>query len=327
MSWLVWGKMALLLFAIFVFGTRASRSADIIAEKKRWSRAFMGVIFLAAVTSLPELFTGISAVRIVKDPNMALGEIFGSCVFNFFIIALVDFFLRKKAVFALKRPQETIRPFFYFLIMMAATTVLIPLGLGIGIAHVGLSSLVIFGLYLLIVRVMYGQRRKGSGDQEICYRTKSLRKETWSFVFSSLVIIAVGIYLPVVGDEIIRQMGWSSSFVGVVFLAFVTSFPELIVCLAAARLQAFEMMFGNISGSNLFNLSIIFIVDIFFFEGILLQNVSPVFPVIGGLTVVMSLVVIQGLRRRPGREILGMVSLNSLLLTICYLAAFFLSYQ
>jgi len=327
MFWMVWGKLALLLGIIYIFGTRASRSADIIAEKKGWSRGFMGVIFLAMITSLPELFTGISAVRLVKDPDMALGEIFGSCVFNLMIIALIDVFLRKREVFRVQHPGYVSRPFHYFLILITVTTVLIPLNLNVGIFHIGLSSALIMGLYLAFVRLMYHQRRDGQSGDAPCYSAKSLRRETLSFIFSSLVIIGVGVYLPVVGEEIIALMGWSSSFVGVVFLAFVTSFPELIVCLAAARMGSLEMFFGNISGSNLFNLSIIFLVDLFFFEGFLLRQVSPVYLLIGSLTVVMTLVVIRGLRQSARRTILGVLSIYSLLLAVLYLVNMAISYQ
>ena len=77
--------------AVIVFcGIRLSRYGDIIAEKTGLGRAWIGLILMASVTSLPELITGISSVAIADTPNIALGDIMGSCVFNISIIVIMD---------------------------------------------------------------------------------------------------------------------------------------------------------------------------------------------------------------------------------------------
>lgn len=54
----------------------------------------MGLILLAAVTSLPELVTGLTAVTVAGVPDIAVGYILGSCVFNLLIVVLLDFLER-----------------------------------------------------------------------------------------------------------------------------------------------------------------------------------------------------------------------------------------
>ncbi|MFN0200621.1 MAG: hypothetical protein ACKVTZ_03835 [Bacteroidia bacterium] len=51
-------------------------------------RAWIGLILMAAVTSLPELMVGISSATIVQSADLAVGDILGSCAFNLGILSL-----------------------------------------------------------------------------------------------------------------------------------------------------------------------------------------------------------------------------------------------
>ena len=56
-----------------------------------WGRTFIGTTLVAIVTSLPELVTTIAAIRIGAD-DMAIGNLFGSNLFNMFALGLTDLF-------------------------------------------------------------------------------------------------------------------------------------------------------------------------------------------------------------------------------------------
>ncbi len=268
---LVWGKFSFLLFLVYIFGSRITRSSDIIAEKKGWGRAFMGVVFISMVTSFPELFTGISAASIVKSPEISLGQIVGSCIFNLTIIAFIQILFRKNNLFKNNSRSGFLPLLFSFLLILLFSSALL-INFRIRILNVGISSILIFLIYIIFLHKLFKHRKVE--DEEENYRNEDLRKAVISFAVSSMVIIAVGFYLPVVGKELAVKMGWNDSFVGVVFLAFVTSFPELIVSITAARLGAFEMLLGNIAGSNLFNIAIVFIIDVFYFRGDIISDVT-----------------------------------------------------
>src|SRR5512145_3225201 len=75
---------------IVVCGVNLSRYGDVIAEKTGLGRAWIGLILMASVTSLPELVTGLSSVTVAGVPDIAVGDVMGSCVFNLSIIALLD---------------------------------------------------------------------------------------------------------------------------------------------------------------------------------------------------------------------------------------------
>ena len=83
---IVWLQLAACLVVIGFAGVKLSRYGDIIAEKSGLSRGWVGLILLATVTSLPELVTGLSSVTVAKVPDIAVGDIMGSCVFNLLLV-------------------------------------------------------------------------------------------------------------------------------------------------------------------------------------------------------------------------------------------------
>jgi cation:H+ antiporter len=114
-------------------------------------------------------------------------------------------------------------------------------------------------------------------------------------------LLHLGLYSPVL---LAQMMGWSRSFVGTLFMAFVTTLPEIAVTLSALRLRALDMAIGNLLGSNLFNVTILAIDDLFYTRGPLLADASPVHGGTAIAAVVMSGLVMIGLVMRPqGREL------------------------
>ncbi len=95
----IWLSLLACLAVIGFAGVRLSRHGDIIAGKTGLSRGWVGLILLASVTSLPEMVTGLSAVTVAQAPDIAVGDILGSYVFNLFIIVLLDFVYRKESIY------------------------------------------------------------------------------------------------------------------------------------------------------------------------------------------------------------------------------------
>ena len=96
---LVWFEFIVCLLLIAVAGYRLSLYGDIIGEKLELSRSWIGVVMVASVTSLPELVTGISSVTVAQTPDIAAGDVLGSCVFNLLLIVILDFLHRQESVY------------------------------------------------------------------------------------------------------------------------------------------------------------------------------------------------------------------------------------
>ena len=115
-------------------------------------------------------------------------------------------------------------------------------------------------------------------------------------------------WLPEAGDRLAVAMGWSRSFVGTVFMSVVTTLPEMAVTLGALRIGALDMAIGNLLGSNLFNVTILAIDDVFYVRGPLLAIAAPVHAGTALTAMVMTGLVMIGLVMRPQGRVLRLVS-------------------
>lgn len=75
---------------IVLAGPSLALSADGISEQTGMEASFVGVLFLATTTSLPELISSISAVRLGAH-DLAVGNLFGSNCFNMAAFVFADF--------------------------------------------------------------------------------------------------------------------------------------------------------------------------------------------------------------------------------------------
>ena len=86
--WIFAAYLVLALCVIF-FSARLGYYVDLLDQKTTLASAFIGGVMLAAVTSLPELFTSITSVAAVGKPALVVGNILGSDLFNAFVLGLV----------------------------------------------------------------------------------------------------------------------------------------------------------------------------------------------------------------------------------------------
>ncbi|PLX70806.1 MAG: sodium:calcium antiporter [Denitrovibrio sp.] len=91
-------RMGAAAFAIVLAGLMLSKSADAIAISTGLGGSFVGSFFLAVVTSLPEVAACYGAIRI-GSVNMAMGNLFGSNLFNIAIIPVADLIYVKGPIF------------------------------------------------------------------------------------------------------------------------------------------------------------------------------------------------------------------------------------
>lgn len=76
---MIWVQFAATALVIVLAGVRLARYGDVLGEKTGLGRSWIGVVLLAATTSLPELFTGFGATALAALPDIALGDVLGSC--------------------------------------------------------------------------------------------------------------------------------------------------------------------------------------------------------------------------------------------------------
>lgn len=317
----VWLQFALCVGLIGFAGLRLIRYGDALAELTGLSRSWIGLILVATVTSLPELVTGLSAVTIAKAPDIAVGDALGSCVFNLAILALVDIFYRKEPVYAVASRRH-ILPATFGVILLCATALILVLssqGTLPRIGHVSMGSMLLVGLYALAMKVLYQVEQRNQEAPAQAAGNLRLKTALTGYAVASIVIVVSGIWLPFLGLELARIMGWSNSFVGTLFVALATSVPELATTVGALRIGAVDMAIGNLLGSNLFDVLILALDDVAYQPGALYENVSPLHIVSALTASLMTGAVIVALTYRSTARVLRIGSWASIALLALYL--------
>lgn len=300
-----------------------SASADRIAEATGLSRGWIGLALLATVTSLPELASGISSVTWMNAPNLAVGNVMGACVLNLVFLVVVDLVHRREPMYRSASPEHLLSAAFGIVMLGFVALSLLVASRVPSVLNLGLYSPLLLALYLLALRSVHAhnaQRLVAAPSSSPPADGEPTLASAWRrFAIAAAVVIAAGIWLPSVVDELAQSLGWSRSFAGTVFMAVATTMPEMAVTLSALRLRALDMALGNLLGSNLFNLAILAVDDVFYRPGPLLATVSPVHAGTAMAAVVMSALVVVGLVLRPQGRLLRVTSWISVALLATYL--------
>ena len=321
----LWIQFALVTAVVFYAGSKLSLYGDVIAEKTGMGRMWVGVTLMASVTSLPELFTGIGSVVIFELPDIAAGGVLGSCMFNVLIIALMD--VSGPVPISQKVEQKHVLAAGFGIVMLAVAGMGIAAGPGLpALGWVGPYSLVLLFVYFLAMRTVFLLEKRsvlangGPEAEQTEYDDISLRTAYRRYALNAVMVAGAATYLPRLGEEIAIVTGLGQTFVGSIFIAFATSLPELVVSIAAVRIGAIDLMFGNLLGSNLFNMAILGVDDLLYFKGPLLADVSSIHIVTANAAIAMTGVVVISLLYRLSRKVM-FVAWDSLAIISVYVVA------
>lgn len=320
----VWLKFGACLAVIGLAGYRLSRYGDVIAEKTGMGRTLIGLVLLATVTSLPELITGIGAVALAGVPNIAVGNLLGACVMNLAMIVVLDFLHRGESVYTRASHGHILSAAFGVMLLgfVALNLLLATQGVHLALGSVGLYSPLILVGYVLAVGIVYRYERQQAaafvGEIAVRYPQITLRAAAIGYAAAAAGVIAAALWLPFVAEQLAEEMGWNQSFVGTLLVSLVTTLPEITVTLAAWRIGALDMAIGNLFGSNLFNLALVAVDDVFFIEGPLLSHISQIHLASALSAIMMTGLAIAGLLYRPRGRVLGAIGWISVLLAWVY---------
>jgi cation:H+ antiporter len=301
---LVWLKFVICISIIFFTGQKVAKYGDIIADRTGIGQVWMGLIAVAVITSLPELFTGVSAVTLVDAPDLTIGDLIGANAFNMLNLALLDIFHRNGSILAVANPTHRLTGWLsLLLVLVVAISIFVSAWFyAMPIGWIGWYTPAIILLYFLSVRQIFHLERQTATQETSLYRGEEPLKRTYLyFGISAVFIIGAGIWLATIGDEIALATGWGQSFVGSLFLAFTTTLPEITVSFTAMRIGAIDLAVANMIGSNLFNLTIIPITDLIYVKGPILAAVSESHLITAAAVMIMTLLFVSGLHFKPAR--------------------------
>ncbi len=252
--------MELILF-LFLAGLtvflsfRLSYYADLLNKTTNISGVFIGGILLAGITSLPELVTCLSSI-FLNNPYLAIGDILGS---NFFNIAMMCFFdiLFIKTMFY----NYTKNRYYLIYVLLILNYFIMYLFMGgtfnLEIFNIGLPSFIIIITYIFYLK---NAKEEETKKEVITTKEHVLLK----FFLVGLFMVIVSILLTLVVNLIAgKNPNVASSFIGAILLGITTSMPEVTTFITLVKMKSFDLALSDIIGSNLFNLLILAIGDIF----------------------------------------------------------------
>ncbi len=300
-------------------GVVLAKSGDRIADVTGLGGLLIGMVLVAAATSLPEIAVAVSAVVVEDSPDLAIGNLLGSNMANMALLAIVDLVWRGQVWHRVGAGHARTAAVAIALTAVATLAIIRPFELAIG--WVGIESIVIFiGFVSLIawthrssvptvpgsdighaadraegdLRPAADAERQPQASSRMAV-LRSIRGDLTKFGAAALVILVSAPFLVDAADGIGREAQLGESFVGASFLAFSTSLPELATAVAAVRIGAFDLAVGSLLGSNAFNMAIILIVDVFYTQGPILAAVHPIEAFVGVSAILLMAIVVAGI--------------------------------
>ncbi|MFA5582887.1 MAG: hypothetical protein WDA09_01630 [Bacteriovoracaceae bacterium] len=247
-------------------GIHLTRSADSIADITGLGKLIIGSLLLAGATSLTELFVGLNAIR-AKIPELAIGNLLGACLINLFILALADWIHRShsKRFSRISAGHALSASLLVILITMVAVAILLVTDDSLTFLNGSLVSYLLLATYLISMRIIFKNQNQFQ-DKKTALSIHSLRKiypALLIFSISALIIAYASPILVSAAEDISQRTGLGETFIGLTLVSITTSLPELVATLQAVRMGSYEMAFGNILGSNAYNILVIAFLDFF----------------------------------------------------------------
>ena len=230
---------------------------DALDKKTNISGAFIGGVLLAAVTSLPELFTSISAtILLPSSASLVVGNILGSNLFNIAILGLCFILFFKKFI------DGTFEFKSHFTVIIGTCFIYAIVSYGL-LANDKLQPIVgPINFLALLILIVYGitiflQPKEAEGEKEEDTYNLTIKQVIIRFVICAVVLVAVSVLITYNTDAIATKFNINQTTAGAIFLAIATSLPELVSSIALCKKGNWNAAVGDIVGSCLFNFCII----------------------------------------------------------------------
>lgn len=242
--------LVLSLVALYYGAEFVLESAEKVGRSLGFSPLVIGLVIVGFGTSLPEFFVSHLASLRGEYP-IALGNIVGSNVANLFLILGLTAVITPLSFSGHSLRDQLI----VHLILTLAVGVLFLFN---ELYLIGAGVLLLF--FVVYLSLTY---RDMKNDREVFVKSDEVPEK---LVLKDFIVLNIGFVLLYAGGEMLVSsgskiglaLGVSSFVISAIFVAFGTSFPELVTALMACiRKKDLNLITGNIIGSNVFNISLI----------------------------------------------------------------------
>jgi cation:H+ antiporter len=314
---------------VWIPGTKVAHSADELAVATGVGHATVGLVLLAGITSLPEVAVAVTSAA-SDAPGLSVNNLLGGVAMQIAILAVADAAIGRQALTVIAGTpllllQGTATVLMLLVLVAAVVVGDLPL-LGAGLWSWGLVVLYLLAIWTIAnaqgsrvwaVRVPHEQAQPPDPTAHQPAQGGGLNPLALKLAAGSAAILVAGFALSRTGDAIAAQTGLGRNFVGAVFLALSTSLPEISAVVAAVKLRRYEMAMSDIFGTGLFNVALVFVVDVVYGGPPVLNEVGR-FSLLAAVTAaVLVCIYLAGLIERRDRTVARM-GLDSLAVLLVY---------
>ena len=237
-------------------------SSSSIARKLNISPLMIGLTLVAFGTSLPELavsFISALSVKAGQTSDIAMGNVIGSNIVNITLILGVTAMTLPIAISKKMNVKEL-----PFLLLSSVMILILGLFFQRDYLIVWWEALLLMLSFVFYMYVMIKTYKNTAVKDDINILS---RKKAIIFLILGLLMVSSGGYLVTLGATflstqfLVSILGMTltkaTTLVGLSIVAIGTSLPELVTSVVAAKNKENEIAFGNIVGSNIFNVMFI----------------------------------------------------------------------
>jgi cation:H+ antiporter len=241
------------LAMLAVGGEGVIRGAVGIARRLGLSELLIGLTLVGFGTSAPELVTSIDAA-LRESPGIALGNVVGSNIGN--ILLILGFVVLVRPI--TMNPAAVGRD---GALVIGTSIILAVLSIVLGELNRIVGALLVGGL-ISYVAIVWRLESKGGAAAAVHVEESHTHDPAPQALWLSAIIALSGLALLVWGADLLvhaaiktaRLANVSETVIGLTIVAIGTSLPELVATLVAALKGRSDVAFGNIVGSNIYNI-------------------------------------------------------------------------
>lgn len=240
------------LLLLGIGGEALIRGAVAIGHRLDLPPILVGMVIVGFGTSIPELVVSVQAI-VQGAPGMAVGNVIGSNISNILLILGVAALIQP-----ITKPERALVPEGIVLVVISGMVILLGLQGTIPPLQGSLFLVLLAGL----MAAEYARARSELRLKQIFTEPVPLPEEVPQRLYISLLLVFAGIGALILGGDLLvegatqiaRALGVSEGLIGLTIVAVGTSLPELASSIAAAWRGHVAVAYGNVIGSNLFNL-------------------------------------------------------------------------
>ncbi|MGR3375807.1 sodium:calcium antiporter [Salipiger abyssi] len=329
---LLLGLFALAGALVVAASIRATALADVIADRTRLGEALAGGVLLGGATSLSGVVVSVTGAA-GGDASFAVSNAVGGIAAQTLFLAIADLLHRNANLeHAAAEPANLFQA--VMLLILLSLPVAAMAGPDIAFAGVHPVSIVMFLAYLSGVKLSaeVGKRpmwrpvetRDTRHDEPEADNAPGAPVLRPALIFAALVTLMglAGWVISQIGSTFITRFGLTSSLVGALITAVITSLPELVTTMVAVRRGALQLAVGGIIGGNTFDTLFLVFSDIAYRDGSIFQAVGMTDLYWLATGMLMTAILLGGLilRQRRGPARIGIESVLMMAVYGCAVA-------